>query len=545
MYKQGILSFTLFFYNVYNGQSGTPLFDNIMIMAYPTAYTFFPILFVGVIDQALKDSTILRHPEVYYIGQQARLFNLKMMCLWEGNAFLHACVVFFITLCANAVIVRGLGPEEGATASPQSDGLATDHCILGTSVNFVLVLVCNLKLALHVRMWTKVHATVIFVCTFGWFVIHFAYANATFAHGWFGSDDSRECMNRAVGSPRFWLGVFLTPIACFGVETAVKTYLRTYTPEPFDLALQIESLGDRAAKRASKAEPGDGKNGGKVAPSEGKGASAVPPLNTRGSEGGGGLLLNALTAKLDTEADLGAKKATDEEELLAQDYRMHRFTHVFVNNPALEAQFRALFNEQGIRPLANLMGVGGIVASLYMVMQVIGNISAGKTFLISVGMALAGIVVFFVSFVLRRRTSGFVRFFQRHLQLILFIGLIVVETGMKITITGSSLQSAVIPMIAFMVLRLRFPLAVICVLWDGFSFAVYYVVRLRGQSDVSDGDFAYMLFYNWFLMSLLCGYGGYNRERSERRDFLMQLQVSCLPCRPPTPLLHLHHTSHI
>ena len=152
-----------------------------------------------------------------------------MMCLWEGNAFLHACVVFFITLCANAVIVRGLGPEEGATASPQSDGLATDHCILGTSVNFVLVLVCNLKLALHVRMWTKVHATVIFVCTFGWFVIHFAYANATFAHGWFGSDDSRECMNRAVGSPRFWLGVFLTPIACFGVETAVKTYLRTYT----------------------------------------------------------------------------------------------------------------------------------------------------------------------------------------------------------------------------------------------------------------------------------------------------------------------------
>ena len=77
MYKQGILSFTLFFYNVYNGQSGTPLFDNIMIMAYPTAYTFFPILFVGVIDQALKDSTILRHPEVYYIGQQARLFNLK------------------------------------------------------------------------------------------------------------------------------------------------------------------------------------------------------------------------------------------------------------------------------------------------------------------------------------------------------------------------------------------------------------------------------------------------------------------------------------
>ena len=39
VYKQGILSFTLFFYNVYNGQSGTPLFDNIMIMAYPTAYT--------------------------------------------------------------------------------------------------------------------------------------------------------------------------------------------------------------------------------------------------------------------------------------------------------------------------------------------------------------------------------------------------------------------------------------------------------------------------------------------------------------------------
>ena len=69
----------------------------------------------------------------------------------------------------------------------------------------------------------------------------------------------------------------------------------------------------------------------------------------------------------------------------------------------------------------------------------------------------------------------------------------------------------------------------------------------RKRCDARDvcSPAAYMLFYNWFLMSLLCGYGGYNRERSERRDFLMQLQVSCLPCRllhSSTPTPHPSHT---
>ena len=128
------------------------------------------------------------------------------------------------------------------------------------------------------------------------------------------------------------------------------------------------------------------------------------PLNTRGSEGGGGLLLNA-----DGEAGYGADlapKATDEEES-AQDYRMHRFTHVLVNIRR-SRRSSGLFNEQGIRPLANLMGVGGIGLAVH------GDAGHrqhhGQDVSDQRRHGLAGIVVS-VSFVLRRRL-GFVRFFS-------------------------------------------------------------------------------------------------------------------------------------
>ena len=55
VYKQGILSFTLFFYNVYNGQSGTPLFDNIITDLFPG--TERPAVDYGALDATLKEKS--------------------------------------------------------------------------------------------------------------------------------------------------------------------------------------------------------------------------------------------------------------------------------------------------------------------------------------------------------------------------------------------------------------------------------------------------------------------------------------------------------
>ena len=59
--------------------TGTALYDPSMIICYPVWYSFFPILFVGVMDQSVRDSTANDYPQCYYVGQQGRLLNLKQM----------------------------------------------------------------------------------------------------------------------------------------------------------------------------------------------------------------------------------------------------------------------------------------------------------------------------------------------------------------------------------------------------------------------------------------------------------------------------------
>ena len=54
VYKQGLFVFSLFFFNLHNGMTGTALYDTAMIVCYPVVYSFLPVLYVGIMDQSVR-----------------------------------------------------------------------------------------------------------------------------------------------------------------------------------------------------------------------------------------------------------------------------------------------------------------------------------------------------------------------------------------------------------------------------------------------------------------------------------------------------------
>ena len=131
VYKQGLFVFSLFFFNLYNGMSGTALYDSAMIVCYPVLYSFLPVLYFGILDQSVRASTANTYPQSYYVGQQGRHLNLQQMCMWECKALLHAGLISLLTFNAWGVASSNPYAEGAGSITTHADGLDADMYTVG------------------------------------------------------------------------------------------------------------------------------------------------------------------------------------------------------------------------------------------------------------------------------------------------------------------------------------------------------------------------------------------------------------------------------
>ena len=95
---------------------------------------------------------------------------------------------------------------------------------------------------------------------------------------------------------------------------------------------------------------------------------------------------------------------------------------------------------------------------------------------------------------------------------------------------------SILPLVFFILLRVRFPLAVGLSALNVVVFSAYWRVVLcssSGDECKMDAQIFSQVVSVTSLIALVSGYGGYMRERALRRDFLLQQQVN------PGPSLHL------
>lgn len=98
----------LFWFQIFNGFSGSSPIDSINLLIFNLVYTSLPIMVVGVADQDLPASVLLKEKTFYRQGRCSELYTRPQFWLTVLDAFYQSAVVFFIALGVRQGVVQGL-----------------------------------------------------------------------------------------------------------------------------------------------------------------------------------------------------------------------------------------------------------------------------------------------------------------------------------------------------------------------------------------------------------------------------------------------------
>ena len=99
-YKNCVLSMPQFFFALWSGYSAMTVFDDFYIQLYNTMFTALPPLALAIffwdiqtdIDGKAYEKLL---PDLYYIGQLRKVFNLKMFLRSQAQGVFDSAIIFF------------------------------------------------------------------------------------------------------------------------------------------------------------------------------------------------------------------------------------------------------------------------------------------------------------------------------------------------------------------------------------------------------------------------------------------------------------------
>uniref|UniRef100_A0A1I7TTG5 Phospholipid-transporting ATPase n=1 Tax=Caenorhabditis tropicalis TaxID=1561998 RepID=A0A1I7TTG5_9PELO len=96
LYKNANAVFIIFYYQFYNGASGTNIVDPIWGVTYPIIFTSVQPVVVGVLDQDYDDETLMNKPERYMIGRENLLYTWKHFFIDVADGIYQAAVIYYV-----------------------------------------------------------------------------------------------------------------------------------------------------------------------------------------------------------------------------------------------------------------------------------------------------------------------------------------------------------------------------------------------------------------------------------------------------------------
>lgn len=94
-YKNMSLVLTLFFFNFYNGQSGTTFYESILKLTW-NFFLALPIIAYGCQDYYVSPQLSIKNPQLYKFGIRAEGLSVSVLLKWMAQAIVHAIIPFFI-----------------------------------------------------------------------------------------------------------------------------------------------------------------------------------------------------------------------------------------------------------------------------------------------------------------------------------------------------------------------------------------------------------------------------------------------------------------
>jgi len=97
-WKEMLFYLTQAIFQRYNGYTGTSLYESWSLSMFNTLFTSLVVIFLGIFEKDLHESTLIAVPELYTKGQRSAGFNFKVYFGWMFMAASEAMVVFFVML---------------------------------------------------------------------------------------------------------------------------------------------------------------------------------------------------------------------------------------------------------------------------------------------------------------------------------------------------------------------------------------------------------------------------------------------------------------
>lgn len=154
-FKNAMFVLVLFWFQLYNGFSGSNAIDDMSLILFNLAFTAVPPVICGVLDKDVPDHILSRKPALYKSGQNSELYTRKLFWLTILDALYESVVIFF----AAYLVYNG-----------SSAGLR----MVGVTLHQSSVIVANLYLALITAQWTILHHVILWgsiVLSFLWYFV--------------------------------------------------------------------------------------------------------------------------------------------------------------------------------------------------------------------------------------------------------------------------------------------------------------------------------------------------------------------------------------
>lgn len=86
----------LFWYQIYNGFSGSNAIDDISLILFNLIFTSLPPIINGIFDQCLPENVVLSRPILYQLGQLGKSYTRRLFWISILDAFYQSLVLFFV-----------------------------------------------------------------------------------------------------------------------------------------------------------------------------------------------------------------------------------------------------------------------------------------------------------------------------------------------------------------------------------------------------------------------------------------------------------------
>ena len=186
-YKNMIFTMPQVAFCWFNGFSGQTAYDDLYITFYNLAFTSIPLVIRALFDQDIyykkwtednkgnKSELVATtnyvakeyYSYLYYVGQKGEIFTIKNLLIWISQGILYGVGMYVtIVICLDDQAMN-------------STGQMIDVWYISITLYTCIILVVDLKLALHTKTWTWLNWVAILVFSVGIYLL-FAYVGDKF-----------------------------------------------------------------------------------------------------------------------------------------------------------------------------------------------------------------------------------------------------------------------------------------------------------------------------------------------------------------------------